>query len=211
LQKDTTQSCTFAVTVRDTEAPSLSNLTLGTAISWPVNGNLQDVALNYDALDNCGLARLSITATNDVTGSLLDWELIDNHHIRWHPERLGLYAGSTYTITVTATDLSGNESSVSITFTLPKPVRSEEQPQRELQVSARPNPSHSSFSLHIKANAAEGPVMVRVLNSAGIVIETRQVASATVLSIGSRYKPGIYYIEVEQAGVKTTTKLVKLP
>jgi uncharacterized delta-60 repeat protein len=210
LQSDTTQTCTFAVTVRDTEAPSLSNLTLGTAISWPANGNLQDIALNYNALDNCGLARLAITATNDVTGSLLDWELIDNHHIRWHLERLALYAGSTYTITVTATDLSGNESSRSISFTLPKPGRNEEQTQRELQVSARPNPSHNGFNLHIKANAAEGPVTVRVLNSTGIVIETRQVTSG-VLSIGSRYKPGIYYIEVEQAGVKTTTKLVKLP
>jgi uncharacterized delta-60 repeat protein len=210
-QSDTTQACTFAVTVNDTEAPELSNLTLGTAISWPANGSMQDIALNYNALDNCGLARLAITATNDVTGSLLDWELLDNHHIRWHPERFALLAGSTYTITVTATDLSGNESSRSISFTLPKPWRSEEQTQRELQVSARPNPSHSGFNLHIKANAAEGPVTVRVLNSTGIVIETRQVASATVLSIGSRYKPGIYYLEVEQAGVKTTTKLVKLP
>jgi uncharacterized delta-60 repeat protein len=210
LQSDTTQSCTFAVTVNDTEAPTLSNLTLGTAISWPANGNLQDIAINYNALDNCGLARLEITATNDVTGSLLDWELIDNHHIRWHPERLALYAGSTYTITVTATDISGNETSRSITFTLPKPERSEEQTQRDLQVSARPNPSRNGFNLHIKANAADGPVTVRVLNSAGIVIETRQVTSG-VLSIGSHYKPGIYHIEVQQHGVKTTTKLIKLP
>jgi uncharacterized delta-60 repeat protein len=211
LQSDTTQSCTFAVTVNDTEAPKLSNLTLGTAISWPVNGNLQDIAINYNALDNCGLASLTLTATNDVTGSLLDWELLDNHHIRWHPERLGLYAGSTYTITVTATDLSGIESSGSITFALPKAERSEEQTQHELQVSARPNPSHTGFSLHINANAAEGPVTVRVLNSAGIVVETRRVANSGVLSIGSQYKPGIYHIEVDQHGTKTTTKLVKLP
>jgi hypothetical protein len=52
---------------------------------------------------------------------------------------------------------------------------------------------------------------VRITSSTGKVLETRQVTANNRLQFGSHYSPGIYYIEAEQAGVKTTAKLVKLP
>jgi hypothetical protein len=83
--------------------------------------------------------------------------------------------------------------------------------EQKLQVSAYPNPTRSLFQVHIKSRNRAQPVTVRITSSTGKVLETRQVTANNRLQFGSHYSPGIYYIEAEQAGVKTTAKLVKLP
>jgi uncharacterized delta-60 repeat protein len=214
LQSDTTQSCTFAVKVNDTEPPVLSNVTLSKVIVWPSNHNLQDVTVNYNALDNCGIANIKLSVRDDETGTnLFDWQLIDAHHIRLRTEDLCSLAGKTFTITATATDLSANTTSKSITLTIPEhlPGCNSEAEEQKLQVSAFPNPTRSFFQVHIKSRNRAQPVTVRITSSTGKVLETRQVTANNQLQFGSHYRPGIYYIEAEQAGVKTTAKLVKLP
>jgi hypothetical protein len=100
LQSDTTQSCTFAVKVNDTELPVLSNVTLSKVIVWPSNHNLQDVTVNYNALDNCGIANIKLSVRDDETGTnLFDWQLVDAHQIRLLTENLCSLAGKTFTIT----------------------------------------------------------------------------------------------------------------
>jgi uncharacterized delta-60 repeat protein len=214
LQSDTSQSCTFAVKVNDTEAPVLSNVTLSKVIVWPSNHNLQDVTVNYNALDNCGIANIKLSVRDNETGTnLFDWQLIDAHHIRLPAEDLCSLAGKTFTITATATDLSANTTSKSITLTIPEhlPGCNSEAEEQKLQVSAHPNPTRNFFLVHIKSRNRAQPVIVRITSSTGNVLETRQVTANNQLQFGSHYRPGIYYIEAEQAGVKTTAKLVKLP
>jgi uncharacterized delta-60 repeat protein len=214
LQSDTTQSCTFTVTINDTEPPVLSNVTLSRAIIWPSNNKLQDVKVNYNALDNCGIANIKLAVRDDETGTnLLHWELIDAHHIRLRAQDFCRLAGKTYTITATATDLSANTTSKSIKFTIPEhlPSCDKEAEEQKLQVFAFPNPTRSFFLVHIKSSNREQSVTVRITSSTGKVIETRQVTANNQLRFGSNYRPGIYYIEAEQAGAKTTAKLIKLP
>jgi hypothetical protein len=213
MQNDTTQSCTFTVTVNDTEPPVLSGLSLSKVINWPPNHNLRDVTVNYNALDNCGIANIKLSVRNNETGTnLLHWELIDAHHIRLRTESLCSLAGKTCTITATAADLTGNTTSKSITFTIPEPLPgcASEAEIQKLRVSALPNPTRNFFLVHIKGSN-QSPVTVRITNSTGTIIETHKVSTNNPLRFGSNYRPGIYYIEAEQAGVKTITKLVRLP
>ncbi|HZH63491.1 MAG TPA: HYR domain-containing protein, partial [Flavisolibacter sp.] len=80
----------------------------------------------------------------------------------------------------------------------------------ELSMSVLPNPSPSSFQLQIRSRN-ESPVTIRVISGLGVVIETRRgIGSNGTISIGSSYRPGVYYVEAAQDGKRVTQKLIKL-
>jgi len=118
---------TFKVTVKDAQAPSLTNPSATPASLWPPSHQMVDVTVNYTSTDNCPGANcvLAVTSNEPVNGTgdgdtSPDWEIVDNHHIRLRAERAGTGSARVYTITVTCTDAAGNTTIKSTTVVVPR-------------------------------------------------------------------------------------------
>jgi len=122
----TSDSCSFTVTVNDTEFPVVSPATVDKSVLWPPNHQMELVTVNYTATDNCSVdCVLTVTSNEPVNGlgdgdASPDWEVIDAHHVRLRSERSGSGNGRTYTITVTCTDPAGNTVVRTVTVKVPR-------------------------------------------------------------------------------------------
>jgi hypothetical protein len=122
----TVESCSFNVTVNDTELPVVDTVSVDKPSLWPANHKMVDVTVNYKAADNCGVnCTLSVTSNEPINGTgdgdtAPDWEIIDAHHVRLRAERSGGGNGRTYTIAITCVDNSNNRTARSVTVTVPK-------------------------------------------------------------------------------------------
>jgi hypothetical protein len=127
-QDGTTQSCSFDVTVNDTEGPVISGASASPSSLWPPNHKLKDVTVNYNVADNCPGASIcvisSVTSNEPVNGTgdgdtAPDWVIVNNHLVRLRAERAGGGTGRIYTITIRCTDVAGNVSTKNVTVTVP--------------------------------------------------------------------------------------------
>lgn len=128
-QDGSTQSCSFNVTVNDTEGPAVGPVTASPNSLWPPNHKMRDVTLTYSVgADNCGGAVTcvvsSITSNEPVNGggdgdTSPDWEIVNPTKVRLRAERSGGGTGRTYTITVRCTDARGNHTFRTTTVTVP--------------------------------------------------------------------------------------------
>jgi hypothetical protein len=122
----TTTTCSFTVTVNDTEFPVVSQPTNSPSILWPPNHQMVPVTNNYTATDNCpGLnCVLTVSSSEPINGlgdgdTAPDWQVIDAHHVLLRAERAGRGNGRLYTITTTCTDASGNVTTKTSTVFVP--------------------------------------------------------------------------------------------
>jgi photosystem II stability/assembly factor-like uncharacterized protein len=111
----TKTTCSFTVTVNDTEFPVVSQPTNTPNILWPPDHRMVNVTNNYTATDNCpGLnCVLTVSSNEPINGvddgdTAPDWQVVDAHHVLLRAERSGSGTGRIYTITTTCTDASGN-------------------------------------------------------------------------------------------------------
>ncbi|HEX5705695.1 MAG TPA: proprotein convertase P-domain-containing protein [Pyrinomonadaceae bacterium] len=124
----TTESCTFDVTVNDTEGPVISPITASPSSLWPPNHKMKDVTLTYSSTDNCGGAVTcvvsSVTSNEPVNGggdgnTSPDWVIVSPTKVQLRAERSGGGTGRVYTITVRCTDARGNQTFRTTTVTVP--------------------------------------------------------------------------------------------
>ena len=81
--------------------------------------------------------------------------------------------------------------------------------EADLSVKLSPNPTSNYSMLHINSERKE-TINLRMYNAAGALIESRSNAIPNIdIQIGSRYLPGLYYVEVMQGGKRVTVQLVK--
>jgi hypothetical protein len=122
----TTDTCSFTVTVNDTELPVVSAATVDKPSLWPPLHQMETVTVNYTATDNCGVTcTLSVTSNEPVDGlgdgdASPDWIIIDAHHVQLRAERSGKGNGRIYTITVTCKDAANNTVVKTVTVQVPK-------------------------------------------------------------------------------------------
>lgn len=127
---NTTQSCTFNITVNDTEGPVISGGTASPSSLWPPNHKMTDVTVSYSATDNCTAAGsinciiLSVASNEPVDGlgdgdTAPDWEIINNHLVKLRAERSGIGTGRVYTIRIRCTDQFGNHTFKNVLVTVP--------------------------------------------------------------------------------------------
>ncbi len=126
----TTQSCTFEVTVNDTEGPVISGAGASPSSLWPPNHKMVNVTVNYTATDNCTPSGsivcqiISVTSNEPIDGlgdgdTAPDWEIVNNQLVRLRAERSGTGTGRVYTITIRCTDGAGNNTFKTVTVTVP--------------------------------------------------------------------------------------------
>jgi len=119
-------SCSFTVTVNDTEAPVITGASANPSVLWPPNHALVPVTVNYTASDNCGsvTCTLSVISNEPINGTddgdtSPDWIIVDAHHVNLRAERSGVGSGRIYTITITCADGVGNSSNHTVSVTVP--------------------------------------------------------------------------------------------
>ncbi|NTS39498.1 T9SS type A sorting domain-containing protein [Flavisolibacter sp. BT320] len=224
LADDPSKSCSFTVTINDKEAPVISNVSASTTTLWPPNHKMVDVWVGYTLSDNCrATATLSVSsnepqASTDPEDKSPDWIIVDAHRVQLRAERLG--DGRIYTITVVATDGSGNSTKKSIVVTVPKNMGKNSYPtvnkgnhkdgkEKELLVSVLSNPSAGNFTLVLQSKSQKR-ITLRVSDAQGRVVETRSNLGAGTIQLGSRYKAGVYHVELVQGNDRVTVSLVKL-
>jgi HYR domain len=122
----TSDTCTFNVTVNDTEAPEVSAATVDRSLLWPANHQMEMVTVNYTATDNCSVNCVLTVTSNEPSDGLgdgdfsPDWEVVDAHHVLLRAERSGSGTGRLYTITVTCTDSGGHIVVRTVTVRVPR-------------------------------------------------------------------------------------------
>ena len=126
----TKQSCSFDVTVNDTEGPVISGESASPSTLWPPNHKMRNVTVDYSASDICTAAGainctiFSITSNEPVNGTddgdtAPDWEIVNNHLVRLRAERSGIGTGRIYTVTIRCTDAAGNHTFKNVTVNVP--------------------------------------------------------------------------------------------
>ncbi len=218
------QTCSFNVTVADTEPPIITNASVTPTILWPPNHKMRDVVVNYDFKDNCDGVTISLSVKSNEPqtgrgGGIMqsDWQIINPHLVKLRAERNGLSSGRIYTITINAKDGSGNTGRQTVTVTVPpnqghhKPSVAAEGERDDLQVKVFANPASNYFTLQTSSNSSER-LSLRVVNELGTAIERKNNLPANgQIQIGSSYHSGIYFAEIMQGNQKRMVKLVKLP
>jgi subtilisin-like proprotein convertase family protein len=127
---NTTQSCSFNVTVNDTEGPVISGASASPSTLWPPNRKMRNVTVDYSAADSCtapgaiSCTVFGVTSNEPVNGTddgdtAPDWEIVNNHFVRLRAERSGIGTGRIYTITIRCTDAAGNHTFKTVTVSVP--------------------------------------------------------------------------------------------
>ena len=80
-----------------------------------------------------------------------------------------------------------------------------------LQITATPNPSHTSFRLSITSTNKIAPAQVTVTDLLGRVVESRTTAVGQIITIGDKYRMGVYVVRIVHGKEVREVKLIKLP
>lgn len=79
-----------------------------------------------------------------------------------------------------------------------------------LNIKAIPNPSVSTFNITVEGPAKNGKIHLRVIDVSGRVIEQRSdLKSSQVITVGEKYRPGIYIVEISNDAERKTIRIVK--
>jgi hypothetical protein len=117
-----TATRSFTVTVRDTTAPAIRQLTATPDQLWAPNHRMVPVTLLAevaDAADPAPLVRIVSVTCSDPAATASDWEITGRLTLNLRAERAGGAGDRVYTITVLASDTRGNASTATVTVTVP--------------------------------------------------------------------------------------------
>ncbi|HLO81702.1 MAG TPA: choice-of-anchor tandem repeat GloVer-containing protein [Chitinophagaceae bacterium] len=201
----------------------------GLKIKGSVN-DLYDVSqLSFYSFDapNCSDAIMNATGrvingtdrggVNTNENAILQWEVT------------GVEKGSTEQIRITAwsskgrlifstnwsgteTNWSGINGNISIDGCGNKLAAKQEQNQRAVEefsaMKVYPNPSSTSFNIQVPY-AFESNVRIKVTDISGRVVEELNVKPGSLIQIGSRYQPGMYFAEMNSRGQRKVYRLLK--
>ena len=76
-------------------------------------------------------------------------------------------------------------------------------------MTVMPNPSAKNFTLNITGDAT-APVILRVIDVSGRVVERKTLIANQSIKIGDNYRPGMYFGEIIQGNERKIIKLVKI-
>jgi hypothetical protein len=196
-----TSTCSFTVTVNDTEPPAVSDPSASPAVLWPPNHKMRDVTVNYTATDNCpGLnCALSVASNEPVNGTgdgdtSPDWEIVGANHVRLRAERAGTGNGRIYTITLTCTDGSGNTTTkttvVFVAHNITAPMSG-----AAFKINTPVNFAGRFWDVPGKRHTAKW--VFGSLSTSGIVTKPRGLTNGTVKGTYTFTTPGVFKITMK--------------
>jgi hypothetical protein len=96
----------------------------------PPDHRMVDLVVDYTSTDDCGTPTCTLSVTSNEPGDGLgdgdtpvDFEVIDNHHVRLRAERSALGLGRTYTIAVSCSGIDGLSTSRTTSVFVPRDAR----------------------------------------------------------------------------------------
>lgn len=201
-------TCIFAIQLRDTVPPQISDIAVTPSILPVPDNRLHTVSLQYHVNDCNAVSNTISITSNEPDYGTPDWEIVNDHTVKLRATRNPLGNGRFYTITVTSTDASGNADTATAQVLVPgnKPWTHGD----GLAVTALPNPAFHQFVV-VMASKHPQPITLRVYNSNGALVETRgNIAPNTTILLGGNYNAGIYYLEIIQGNRRQILKVMKL-
>jgi uncharacterized lipoprotein YddW (UPF0748 family) len=201
-------TCSFAIHLRDTIAPQITGLATNPSLITIPNNKMVPVTVSYAVSDCSPVTSVITVASNEPVWGAPDWEVVDAHTVKLRAQRLPLGNGRVYTITVTSTDSAGHVSTATTNVLVPgsKPWTYDD----GLAVTALPNPTFHQFVLLMKSKHAL-PISINVYNSNGQLVESRSgIAPNSTLTIGGAYPGGMYYVEIIQGTKRQILRLIKI-
>jgi hypothetical protein len=90
-------------------------------------------------------------------------------------------------------------------------VTAEQQTAESLQVRAMPNPTNTNFKLIVKGNSQSTEIKMIVVDMYGRMIEQRILPNELTITLGDKYRPGVYVVKFIQGNQSQQLKLIKLP
>lgn len=201
--------CSFTVTVKDVTPPTLVCTPAQTFCKVPNNTYTVPALIQSD---NCVI----VSTTYKITGATSRTGTGTNAS--------GIFNQGVSTITWTVKDVNGNTSTCTTTVTVvattnpicaappvTAPVAAAKTAAAEvsrLSITAWPNPSSSYFNLKVNSQAKE-TLEIRMIDMAGKLIEVQRGAPGDTYQFGTSAIPGVYVIEVNQAGKTLRAKVIK--
>lgn len=215
-------TCSFTVTVNDTEAPVISNVSVDPSVLWPVNHKMRNVAVTYSSTDNCPgtvTCVLSVTSNEAVNSAgdgntSPDWEIVNNQSVKLRAERSGTGTGRIYTITIRCTDRAGNTGVATTTVMVPHDMSAKSNASGgriggTLAVSVYNNPTKNYFTLSVEPGTRPENISVRIFDMTGRMVEATNSASQ-IIRVGDKLGAGIYMAEIRSGDKVSLMKLIKL-
>ena len=214
------------ITVKDTTAPVIANITATPSVLWSPNHKMNKIVIGYTALDNCSppakvTSVLTIASNEPINGTgdgntAPDWKVVNNHQVLLRAERAGNRNGRIYTIFITATDDCGNkrmdsthvivnhDNSLQAIKTLPV-----QDNITGLSTKVFPNPSTGIFTVVVKSKNTSEKVIMKVTDLYGRLLEVKMVNANSTINIGSTYAIGSYFVQFIQGKEHQQIKLIK--
>jgi hypothetical protein len=154
------------------------------------------------ALDGTGVDKVRIKIYNKNTNQVY----YDNQPGASDTDNPTTAVGSGSAIVISGTGAVGSN-------TTNQPVVSAEQQtiNETLQVRAMPNPSNTNFNLIVKGNNQSNEIKMLVADMMGRIIEERTLANEQTITLGDKYRPGVYIVKLMQGKQSEKLKLIKLP
>lgn len=218
-------SCTFMVTVNDTEGPVITNLVADPDMLWPPNHKMKDVQVSYNATDNCPgpiVCQLVVTSDEPVMGNgsgntTPDWQVINTNNIKLRAERDGGGDGRIYTLTLTCRDQLNNSTTSTTSVEVPHDLSArgnafemENCFSESLIVRPIGNPSGRQMALAIETPNYKDRISLSIIDISGRIVESGYYNPGTqTLKVGNNLKAGLYFIVVKQANEIVRMKLIK--
>jgi hypothetical protein len=224
-------SCTYTVTVNDTEPPVLEDVEADPTVLWPPNHKMKDVRIDYTATDNCGgviTSSLSVTSNQPQNGqgdgnTEPDWEIIDDHNVKLRAERAGNGGCRIYYVKITSTDQYGNSSDSTVTVVVPHDMsgqhpcevtttgRGPRTMRRSINITALVNPSRTYFTFNITSTSDRGSTSVRIIDMYGRVVERRiNIEPNQTIQMGAGLRVGMYIVELRQGNEVQYIRVLKI-
>jgi hypothetical protein len=215
-------TCSFTVTVNDTEAPVISNVSVDPSVLWPANHKMRNVAVTYSSTDNCPgtvTCVLSVTSNEVMNGSGdgntgPDWEIVNNHSVKLRAERSGAGTGRVYTITMRCTDQAGNTGVATTAVMVPHDMSAKSSAngrigEGTLAASVYNNPTRNYFTISVEPGTRPENVSVRLFDMAGRMVEATN-SSSQIIRVGSKLGAGVYMAEIRRGNEVSLMKLIKI-
>jgi hypothetical protein len=80
-----------------------------------------------------------------------------------------------------------------------------------MEVRVMPNPTNTNFKLIVKGNHQSAEIKMVVADMYGRIIEQRILPNEQTITLGDRYRPGVYIVKFIQGHQSKQLKLIKLP